>query len=129
MSVAPRQTRQRTAVRELLEDITDFRSAQQLHDLLRGRGYAIGLATVYRCLQTLAETGEVDVLIGREGEARYRRCSDVHHHHLVCRNCGKAEEVEADVVEHWAESIAAEHGYREVQHSLEIYGICPGCSA
>ena len=129
MTPAPRNTRQRVAIRELLLDITDFRSAQELHDLLRARGHSIGLATVYRCLQTLAEAGEIDVLVGREGEARYRRCSDGHHHHLVCRTCAKAIEIEADPVERWADSLAAQHGFRDVHHSLEIFGVCPECAA
>ncbi|HLT85715.1 MAG TPA: transcriptional repressor [Phototrophicaceae bacterium] len=79
-------TRQRAAVSALLERTEDFRSAQQLHESLRESGDTIGLATVYRTLQGLVETGEVDVLRADDGETLYRRCeSDKHHHHLVCR--------------------------------------------
>ena len=52
-----RQTRQRTAVSELLDGLDEFKSAQELHDILRHRGEPIGLTTVYRSLQTLAESG------------------------------------------------------------------------
>ncbi|MGZ4456459.1 MAG: Fur family transcriptional regulator, partial [Nocardioides sp.] len=83
-----RPTRQRIAVAEAMASFDDFRSAQEIHDLLGRRGTTVGLATVYRTLQRLAEAGEVDMLRSEDGEAIYRRCSDAHHHHLVCRSCG-----------------------------------------
>jgi Fur family ferric uptake transcriptional regulator len=120
-----RPTRQRVAVREALESFDDFRSAQEIHEALKG---SVGLATVYRTLQKLAEAGEVDMLRSEDGEAIYRRCSDSHHHHLVCRNCGRTVEVEGPAVERWTRAIAAEHGYTEVSHTLEIFGLCGRCS-
>ena len=124
-----RLTRQRRAVAEVLEDVEDFRSAREIHALMAGRGHAIGLATVYRTLQLLAEHGEVDVIRASEGgEASYRRCSTSHHHHLVCRSCGATVEVEGPAVERWTRGIAEEHGYAEVSHTLEIFGICARCS-
>jgi Fur family transcriptional regulator, ferric uptake regulator len=125
---ARRPSRQRAAVLALLDDLDGFRSAQELHGLLRARGDAVGLATVYRALQALVEDGVVDVLHGAEGEAAYRRCSPVHHHHLVCRSCGHSVEVADPPVERWAARIAAEHGFADVRHQLEIFGTCTGCS-
>ncbi|TFV61888.1 transcriptional repressor [Geodermatophilus sp. DF01-2] len=122
-----RPTRQRTAVLALLNDLDGFRSAQDLHALLRERGDAVGLATVYRALQALVDDGQVDVLRGTEGEAVYRRCSPVHHHHLVCRSCGRTVEVADPPVERWATRIAAEHGFADVQHQLEVFGTCATC--
>lgn len=122
-----RPTRQRRAVVEALESFDDFRSAQEIHDLLGQRGEAVGLATVYRTLQRLADAGEVDLLRTEDGEAIYRRCSDTHHHHLVCRSCGATVEVEGPTVERWTRSIAAEHGYADVSHALEIFGTCGDC--
>ncbi len=123
-----RATRQRAAVAAVLDEVDDFRSAQELHDLLKRRGEAVGLTTVYRTLQALAAAGEVDVLRTADGEAVYRRCSRGHHHHLVCRRCGRTVEVEGPAVEHWAEKVAAEHGYTDVSHQVEIFGTCPACS-
>lgn len=129
MSEQPlRLTRQRQAVADTLATLDEFRSAREIHALLGDRGHAIGLATVYRTLQLLAEHDEVDVIRSAEGEAGYRRCSDTHHHHLVCRDCGAAVEVEGPAVERWTRAMAAEHGYAEVSHTLEIYGRCPRCS-
>lgn len=125
-----RATRQRAAVTALLDETEDFVSAQQLHDRLRHRGDSVGLTTVYRTLQSLAETGLVDVVRTDEGEAVYRRCSSgSHHHHLVCRTCGTAVEVEGPAVEAWAGKIAAEHGFTQVEHTLEIFGTCASCAA
>ncbi|WP_104105800.1 Fur family transcriptional regulator [Nocardioides sp. 616] len=122
-----RPTRQRTAVTEALASYRDFRSAQEIHDLLAVKGERVGLATVYRTLAALAEAGVVDILRNEDGEAIYRRCSTTHHHHLVCRSCGATVEVEGPAVERWTQSIAAEHGYADISHDLEIFGTCPGC--
>ena len=122
-----RPTRQRRAVAEVLGTFSDFRSAQEIHELLAQRGEAVGLATVYRTLQRLADAGEVDLLRTEDGEAIYRRCSPAHHHHLVCRTCGATVEVEGPAVERWTRSIAEEHGYADVSHTLEIFGVCGSC--
>jgi Fur family ferric uptake transcriptional regulator len=124
-----RPTRQRQAVADCLATFRDFRSAQEIHQLLGQRGEAVGLATVYRTLQRLADAGEVDVLRSEDGESVYRRCSDSHHHHLVCRACGATVEVEGPAVERWTSAIAAEHGYTAVSHTLEIFGTCPACAS
>ena len=124
-----RPTRQRSALLAALEEPAGFRSAQELHARLRERGEPIGLATVYRGLQSLVDAGEVDVLRSDDGEAAYRRCSPQHHHHLLCRSCGLTVEVADPPVERWAAKIAADHGFRDVQHSLEVFGTCADCAA
>ncbi|MFD6157904.1 Fur family transcriptional regulator [Nocardia sp. NPDC060256] len=126
-AVGIRSTRQRSAIAALLGDIEEFRSAQELHDELRKRGEGIGLTTVYRTLQSLADAGMVDVLRTDTGESVYRQCSTGHHHHLVCRNCGRTVEVEGPTVEAWAGAIAREHGFTEVSHTMEVFGTCASC--
>ncbi|WP_205470862.1 Fur family transcriptional regulator [Nocardioides sp. SYSU D00038] len=122
-----RPTRQRLAVVEAMTSFDDFRSAQDIHELLARRGDPVGLATVYRTLRGLADAGQVDVLRTEDGEAVYRRCSDTHHHHLVCRTCGRTVEVEGPAVERWTRAIADGHGFTEVSHTLEVFGTCPDC--
>jgi Fur family ferric uptake transcriptional regulator len=124
---ALRPTRQRRAISAAMETFEDFRSAQEIHALLTDRGDPVGLSTVYRTLQTLAEAGEIDALRTESGESIYRRCSATHHHHLVCRSCGATVEVEGPTVETWTRSIAAAHGYSDVSHTLEIFGTCGDC--
>ena len=127
MSDALRSTRQRRAVAAVLDELEAFASAQQIHGLLGNRGEHVGLSTVYRNLQALVEAGDVDALRGDDGETRYRRCSSGHHHHLVCRSCGRTVEVEGPTVERWADRISAEHGFTQVLHQLEIFGNCADC--
>ncbi|MFC7625304.1 Fur family transcriptional regulator [Microlunatus sp. GCM10028923] len=119
-----RRTRQRAAVHAIMSDLDEFRTAQQIHDVLRGNGDRIGLTTVYRTLQSMADAGEVDALRTGDGEMAYRRCSTGHHHHLVCRVCGRTVEVTGPAVERWATRVAEENGFREVSHDLEIFGTC-----
>ncbi len=122
-----RPTRQRTAVVTELSASRGFRSAQEIHASLTEAGQRISLATVYRTLTTLASDGEVDMLRTDDGESAYRMCSSGHHHHLVCRECGATVEVEGPVVERWADQVSATHGYRDVEHTLEIFGRCGDC--
>lgn len=127
MTGAVRATRQRAAISALLENLDEFRSAQDLHDELRRDGQGIGLTTVYRTLQQMAATGLVDTLRTDTGESVYRRCSDHHHHHLVCRACGSTIEIQGGQVEAWAAEVAREHGFSDVSHTIEIFGICSKC--
>ncbi|MEU1683616.1 Fur family transcriptional regulator [Micromonospora zamorensis] len=126
-TAAVRNTRQRLAVSALLGEMEGFHSAQDLHAMLRQRGERVGLTTVYRTLQGLADAGEIDVMRPPGGEHLYRRCSEGHHHHLVCRACGRTVEVAGPAVESWADRVAAQHGYADVSHTLEIFGTCPTC--
>ncbi|GIG30550.1 Fur family transcriptional regulator [Cellulomonas marina] len=129
MAVVARRTKQRAEILGLLDEVDEFRSAQQLHELLRARGSGVGLATVYRAVQTLADAGEVDVLRSADGESVYRRCErrGSHHHHLVCRVCGRTVEIDGPAAESWAESVAAAHGFAEVDHTIELVGTCAAC--
>jgi Fur family transcriptional regulator, ferric uptake regulator len=124
-----RNTKQRSAVSAVLAEAEGFHSAQDLHAMLRDRGERVGLTTVYRTLQGLADAGEIDVMRPPGGEHLYRRCSQGHHHHLVCRSCGRAVEVEGPAVESWADRVAAQHGFVSVSHTMEIFGTCPECAA
>jgi Fur family ferric uptake transcriptional regulator len=122
-----RPTRQRSAVANALGEADTFRSAQHIHEVLRAAGERVGLTTVYRTLQAMADAGEVDVLRS-DGEAMYRRCrSDDHHHHLVCRACGTTVELAAADVEAWTASVAKRHGFSDVSHVVEVFGTCRSC--
>ncbi len=124
-----RTTRQRTAVADLLARLDGFRSAQELHEILRSEGAGVGLTTVYRHVQALVDAGQLDVLRHADGEAVYRACaSPTHHHHLVCRSCGAGVEVQGPAVETWTSQVAAEHGFTDVEHTLEIFGTCRTCA-
>ena len=123
-----RSTKQRGLLLEHIHAQEQFFSAQELHSLMRSAGESVGLSTVYRTLTALADQGVVDMVQNQAGEALYRVCSRDHHHHLLCRNCGSASEIKAEAVEKLARQLAAEHGFSDVEHRLELIGLCQGCS-
>jgi len=124
-----RRTWQRDAVRAALGESEGFVSAQALHAGLRSGERPIGLATVYRALADLAADGQIDQL-QQGGESLYRACSSGgHHHHLICRSCGRTIEIGAEPVEQWARGVAAEHGFAQPEHVVDIFGTCPECAA
>jgi len=128
-STARRATRQKALIDEVMSTGDAFVSAQSIHHDLRARGERVGLATVYRNLQTLVADGEVDTIRNEDGEVLYRRCSPQHHHHLVCRSCQKVVEVTGPAIESWTQQAAKQHGFREVSHTIELFGTCADCAA
>jgi len=122
-----RPTARRIAVlEELLAEPNDA-TAQALHDRLRRRGEAIGLATVYRTLGVLVDAGIVDALSHGHGELCYRLCGEGHHHHLVCTGCHRVVELGSCELDDWLERAAGAHGFRPTGHRLEVQGLCAGC--
>lgn len=126
--VQKRNTAQKAAVRTALEQSPGFISAAKLHHRLIEEGGTIGLATVYRQLNALAEAGEADTITVQSGQL-FRVCEpDGHHHHLVCEVCGKAVDIEPPS-EAWIRKVADEHGFTVTGHVLEVFGRCPDCAA
>lgn len=125
-----RNTWQREAVRAELAEAHGFVSAQELHRRLREDGSTIGLATVYRALASLTDGGDADSIQSPDGENLYRSCVTMgHHHHLVCRSCGDTRELAATVVEQWANQVGAEHGFSDIEHVVDLFGLCANCAA
>ncbi len=120
-------SRSNPKVLSTLERAGGFASAQEIYKLMQRNGQRIGLTTVYRSLQSLLKENIVDVLRRDDGEAIYRLCGDSHHHHLVCKNCGSTVEIEGAAIEKWAKSVAAEHGFRDIGHTAEVFGTCSNC--
>ncbi|MHB1585216.1 MAG: Fur family transcriptional regulator [Acidimicrobiales bacterium] len=124
-----RSTRQKRALAAVLEASDGFRSAQELHAELQSQGENIALTTVYNQVRALADAGLLDAIRSDDGETRYRRClSGEHHHHLVCRRCGSAVEVEGPEVERWAARTGRDHGFVDVTHTVEVVGTCSECA-
>jgi Fur family ferric uptake transcriptional regulator len=132
MAVGPlRVTRQRTAILAVLSDAEDFISAQELHARLQAAGQDVGLSTVYRAVHVLAAADDIDMIVMADGAARYRGCAPSRigqHHHLVCRRCGRTAEVRDPSLERRVVEVGREHGFSDVSHPLEIFGLCDLCS-
>jgi Fur family transcriptional regulator, ferric uptake regulator len=127
MRIGQRATRQRDLIAAELASSSGFRSAQEVHNALVHSGHAVGRATVYRALRAMSLTAHVDAMVSADGETVYRWCTPEHHHHLVCRTCGRTIEIVGPVVEAWSNQTAADHGFDEVTHTLEVFGRCQAC--
>jgi Fur family ferric uptake transcriptional regulator len=124
---SPRNTRQRAEVRDAMAASDAFATSQEIHDRMRRDGSKVGLATVYRALQTMAAGGEVDTIRTPDGQIAYRTCTPGHHHHLVCRVCGRTVEIDLPGLEETTRGIAGEYGFTELDHEVEFFGVCAGC--
>ena len=111
----------------MLDTLRDARGPLSAQDLHAKLGRTVGLATVYRTLQGLVDAGQVDVFRRDSGEALFRLCNPVHHHHLVCDRCGRVEEIDACEVEPWAAEVARRRGFSITGHQADIFGRCPSC--
>ncbi|MGH2907297.1 MAG: Fur family transcriptional regulator [Solirubrobacterales bacterium] len=120
-----RKTEQRRSIVEALEHSDRALSAQELHDVVKG----VGLATVYRNLNRLAEGGEIDAIRRPNGETAYRACASGHHHHLICRECGAVVELHDCSIADWSRRVAGAHGFVKVEHQVELVGVCADCSS
>jgi len=127
MATPRRVTPQQRVVSQALERHGGFVSAQSLHSDLRAGDEPVGLATVYRSLASMVDDGTADVMVTSTGESVYRLCSEAHHHHLVCRVCGRTVEIVSPTVERWSVKVAADNGYADVEHTLQLSGICAQC--
>lgn len=123
-----RNTWQKTAVLEQLSNTDEFVSAQELHQKISQSGKKLGLTTVYRALTEMVEQGMADSLSISDGEMRYRICTPEHHHHLICRVCGKTVEFDMPGFEELALEVAKANGFTELSHEIELFGVCAGCS-
>ncbi|MFT4108590.1 Fur family transcriptional regulator [Propionicimonas sp.] len=126
---APRNTRQRAEIRQTVEALANFATAQDIHDRLRHEGSGVGLATVYRTLQALASAGELDAVRTPDGQVAYRTCSPGHHHHLICRCCGRTVEVNIPSLEAQVRTLAAQEGFAQIDHEVEFFGTCTACAS
>jgi Fur family ferric uptake transcriptional regulator len=120
-----RRTEQRKQIVEVLEESPAALTAQELHGRLEG----VGLATVYRNLQRLADEGVADTLRRENGELAFLLCEGGHHHHLTCRICGRVEQIRDCRVGEWAAQVARDHGFSDVEHRAELVGRCSSCAS
>ena len=87
----------------------------------------VGRATVYRTLKLLLDQGLVCKVVLGDGSLAYRMSHKVHHHHLVCLNCGATADIGRCGVEDVISAVRDATDYEVVGHRIEIYGICPSC--
>jgi Fur family ferric uptake transcriptional regulator len=120
----------RESVVRLLERQDCCLSAQDIHDRLRSAKRPVGIASVYRALDTLAELRLVKRVDAGDGIARYEPLlpDGDHHHHLVCRDCGKVEAFSDPSLEQAIDRAAGSSGYTVDEHEIVLTGACSSCS-
>jgi len=105
-------------------------SAQDIHERLRrGGGKRVGLASVYRALDVLAQLKLVH-RIDVDGTACYEPAdpSGDHHHHAICDECGKMDSFEDPELERLIGGLGERLGYEVVAHDIVLRGACPDCA-
>jgi Fur family ferric uptake transcriptional regulator len=121
-------TRPRERIASILAGEPRFLSAAQIHERLERAGARVSLSTVYRTLDRLRDKGGVTARADAEGEASYMLCEPArHHHHAICRSCGRVEDVDCAATEQFAESLRALHGFELDGHAMEFFGTCRAC--
>ena len=121
-------SRQREQVLAAFINTKNHPTVDDIYNTIRKKNLKIGLATVYRTMRAICDSGlagEVDFGDGvRRFEHRYRR---QHHHHLVCIKCGRVIEVTSDKIESLQKKLAREHNFTSTKDTTMIFGICSKC--
>lgn len=123
-----RITRGRRLVLATLERAQRPLSAHALHDLIAGQGEAVDPVSIYRTLETLESNGLVHRVAFSGGYLPCRREQDPGcHHHLICRACGRVEEVACPGMSAVEAGAAADSRFLIERHLVEFVGLCPDC--
>jgi Fur family ferric uptake transcriptional regulator len=121
-------TRPREMIGTILQREPRFLSAATIHERLKRSGARVSLSTIYRTLDRLRAKGEVTERADAEGEATFMLCEPAHHHHhAICGECGRVEDVDCTAMEQFAESLRTLHGFELDGHAMEFFGRCRAC--
>ena len=120
-------TPQRMLVIEALHNADRHISAEEIYKGLHGRYPYANISTVYRTLELLKELDLVTEADFGEGRVRYHVAEKGHHHHLVCRSCGKMIHLEESLLHPLEDTLLQKYGFDADLRHLAISGECSGC--
>lgn len=123
-----RLTPQRRLILDILAGADDHLDAQEIHDRARANETCLSLATVYRTLNILKETGLVHELHLDDEHHHYELAGKEEHSHLVCLECGRVIEVDNTAFVEAAETVGQAHGFQVASAQVELTGYCRDCS-
>lgn len=128
-AIQPRATGPRRAIAGLIARRRGHFTANDLIADAAARDLQVGRATVFRTLDLLVTRGQLERIDLPNGEHAYVACApQEHHHHVVCRGCGKSADVEDSGLQSVVGEIARRSGYQIESHRLELFGLCRECA-
>ena len=123
-----KSTRQRTLILDTFFGLEGHLSVEDLWSRVRQLDHRVSVATVYRTMKLLAESGLASARNFGDGQTRYEAAvGREHHDHLICTGCSTIIEFENDQIERMQEGVAKRHGFKVVSHKMELYGLCRNC--
>lgn len=121
-------TRPREEIAAVLQREKRFLTAAEIHSRLKRARARVALSTVYRTIEYLRAKGDLTERIDESGETSYMLCEPSrHHHHAICKKCGRVEDVDCDAVERFSRSLRSLHGFTLDDHAMEFVGRCRSC--
>jgi Fur family ferric uptake transcriptional regulator len=120
-------TRPREQIATILRGEQRYLSAAEIYGLLKRTRLKVSLSTIYRTLDLLESKGEASSRVDDKGETTYVTCAPTHHHHAICRSCGKVEDLDCEALERIAHELRSHHGFELADHAMEFYGRCAAC--
>jgi Fur family ferric uptake transcriptional regulator len=118
-----RMTEQRRVIARVLEASADHPDVEELYRRSSAVDARISISTVYRTVKLFEDAGIIERHDFRDGRSRYETVPDEHHDHLIDLKSGEVIEFHSPEIEALQERIAREHGFKLVDHRLELYGI------
>ena len=116
-------TEQRKTIAKIMSDSQDHPDVDELYKRASKIDSKISIATVYRTVKLFEEAGIVAKHDFKGGKARYEELNESHHDHLIDIKTGEIIEFVDDEIEKLQQKVAEKHGYKLVDHKLELYGI------
>jgi Fur family ferric uptake transcriptional regulator len=118
-----RMTEQRRVIARVLSEAHDHPDVEELHRRAHAADPHISIATVYRTVRLLEESGIITRHDFRDGRSRYEEQGETHHDHLIDLKSGRVIEFVDKEIEQLQDAIARRLGYRLVEHRLELYAV------
>ena len=123
-----KSTRQRTLIIDTFFEARGHLSVEEVWSQVRSKNPRVSVATVYRTMKLLAESGLAQARNFGDGQTRYEPAvGKGHHDHLICTRCGTIVEFENDRIEAMQDAVARKHGFKVTSHKMELYGLCKSC--
>lgn len=118
-----RMTEQRRVIARVLAEASDHPDVEELYARCVAVDDKISISTVYRTVKLFEDAGIIERHDFRDGRSRYETVPEEHHDHLIDLKTGVVIEFHSPEIEALQERIAREHGFRLVDHRLELYGV------